>query len=177
MLTKKRIFYNKDNIGNISLSRKFITSKDKFLLKSDFIKCFTLDYFLKKNKIIKIDVIKFDVEGHIFQILKKSSRLFKLRPILILEIDPKDPNLKKILYLLKKRNYKLQFYKKITTHDDYLFVHKDHPFSVIKIDKFPLLNTKKNNKFLKFKRIIKRIINLEFYALSWLNLRYDITLD
>lgn len=174
---KKKIFYNPNNIGNISLKKKFIAKINKVNLKSHLVKCLTLDSFIKNNNIYKIDVIKLDVEGYIFEILEKSSNMFKLKPILILELDPKDNNLTKILDLLNKKNYQLRFYKKISCHDDYFFSHKDCVFLKMKINKIPLLSTKKNNKLGKIKRILKRIFKFELYGLYWTNLRNDITVD
>jgi len=115
---KKFIYLNSNNIGNISFHKKFINQKRK--LKKEYVQCVKIDQILKK--INSVDIIKLDVEGHIFQILSSSKILFKLKPILILELDKKnDKNFSKVDKILKKNNYRLLFNKNVNFHNDYCY--------------------------------------------------------
>lgn len=63
---------------------------------------FTLDDFVEKNNICKLDFIKIDTDGHEFEVFigaKKS--LQKLRPKIIFELG---------LYVMKEKNFNFNFY-------------------------------------------------------------------
>ena len=127
-----------------NFSRKLIM---KILLQSSksFVKykvpTTTLDSFLKKNKIKSIDILKIDIEGSEYELLKGSKNTLKLNKIkiILVEIMDKKNNYlkkeKKILNLLKKRNFTL--IKKVDIWSislfsnirgaDYLFSNNKYP--------------------------------------------------
>ena len=101
----------------------------------------TLDTFIEKKKIKKIDVIKIDVDGSemdVLEGLKKSLKMKKIK-ILLTEISERPKNkyklkVKKIIKLLEKYNFKLikintmlapELFSNIKS-GDYLFVNKDY---------------------------------------------------
>ena len=102
------------NDAKWNFSRKLIM---KILLRSpkSFVKykvhTTTLDSFLKKNKIKSIDILKIDVEGSEYELLKGAKNALKknkIKVILVEIIDKKNNHTKKekkILYLLEKRNF------------------------------------------------------------------------
>ena len=101
----------------------------------------TLDSFVKKNKIKSIDILKIDIEGSEYELLKGSKNTLKLNKIkiILVEIMGKKNNYlkkeKKILNLLKKRNFILM--KKVDIWSislfsnikgaDYLFINNKYP--------------------------------------------------
>ena len=107
-----------------NFSRKLILKILLFRPKS-FVKyqvpTITLDSFLKKNKIKSIEILKIDIEGSEYDLLKGAKTALKknkIKIILIEIIDKKnlyDKKEKKIFNLLKKRNFilknKLIFYQ------------------------------------------------------------------
>ena len=89
----------------VLLSRKeFVTYK---------VHTITLDSFVKKNKIKSIDVLKIDIEGSEYELLKGAKNTLnknKIKIILVEILDKKNFYIKKekkILNLLKKRNFTL----------------------------------------------------------------------
>jgi len=89
-----------------------------FLLNSDgFIKykvpTITLDTFLKKNKISNVDVLKIDIEGAEYELLKGATKTLAKNKIhvLLIEIVGKkkiyEIKEKKVIDFLKKRNFTL----------------------------------------------------------------------
>ncbi len=131
------------NDARWNFSRKLIF---KILFKSskDFIKyqvaTITLDNFIKKNEIQSIDVLKIDIEGSEYELLKGAKTTLKNNKvkIILVEIIGKknlyDKKEKKILNFLKKRNYTL--IKKANTLSislfsnikggDYLFINNSY---------------------------------------------------
>ena len=127
-----------------NLSRKLIF-KFLFIKAESFIKykvpTITLDNFVKKNKIKSIDILKIDIEGSEYELLKGSKNtlnLNKIKIILVEIIDKKNNYPKKekqILNLLKKRNFIL--IKKVDIWSislfsnikgaDYLFSNNKYP--------------------------------------------------
>ena len=123
-----------------NFSRKLIM---KILLRSpkSFVKykvpTTTLDSFLKKNKIKSIDILKIDVEGSEYELLKGAKNALKKEKIKIILteiIDKKNlyaQKEKKILNLLKERNFVLIKKKNILSVSlfsnikggDYLFIN------------------------------------------------------
>ena len=126
-----------------NFSRKLIM---KILLQSpkSFVKykvsTITLDSFLKKNKIKSIEILKIDIEGSEYDLLKGAKTALKknkIKIILIEIIDKKnlyDKKEKKILNLLKKRNFILKKKANILSISlfsnikggDYLFVNNKY---------------------------------------------------
>ena len=89
----------------VLLSRKeFVTYK---------VHTITLDSFVKKNKIKSIDILKIDIEGSEYELLKGAKNTLnknKIKIILVEILDKKNFYIKKekkILNLLKKRNFTL----------------------------------------------------------------------
>jgi FkbM family methyltransferase len=106
-----------DTLWNIS--RKILTLnlfKNYSRLK---VKCQSLDNFVKKNKIKKIDVLKFDTEGNELNILQGAIKTLKYTSILYFEIlsQKKLFNLKfkKINKILNKNKFFLYKKKRIIT--------------------------------------------------------------
>ena len=97
-----------------NFSRKLIL-KFLFLKSENFTKykvsTTTLDNFVKKNKIKSIDILKIDIEGSEYELLKGAKNTLKnnkIKIILIEIIDKKNNYIKKekkILSLLKSRNF------------------------------------------------------------------------
>ena len=132
------------NDARWNFSRKLIF-KFLFINTENFIKykvpTITLDNFVKKNKIKSIDILKIDIEGSEYELLKGSKNTLKLNKIkiILVEIMGKKNNYlkkeKKILNLLKKRNFTL--IKKVDIWSislfsnirgaDYLFINNKYP--------------------------------------------------
>jgi len=131
------------NDAKWNFSRKLIF-KILFQSSKDFIKyqvsTITLDNFIKKNEIQSIDVLKIDIEGSEYELLKGAKATLKNNKvkIILVEIIGKknlyDKKEKKILNFLKKRNYTL--IKKANTLSislfsnikggDYLFINNSY---------------------------------------------------
>ena len=131
------------NDAKWNFSRKLIF-KILFQSSKDFIKyqvsTITLDNFIKKNEIQSIDVLKIDIEGSEYELLKGAKATLKNNKvkIILVEIIGKknlyDKKEKKILNFLKKRNYTL--IKKTNTLSislfsnikggDYLFINNSY---------------------------------------------------
>ena len=131
------------NDAKWNFSRKLIF-KILFQSSKDFIKyqvsTITLDNFIKKNEIQSIDVLKIDIEGSEYELLKGAKTTLKNNKvkIILVEIIGKknlyDKKEKKILNFLKKRNYTL--IKKSNTLSislfsnikggDYLFINNSY---------------------------------------------------
>ncbi len=100
----------------------------------------TLDRFLEKNKINKIDLLKVDIEGSEYSLLKGAKKALKKNKIkiILLEIMDKKNNYvkkeKKILSLLKNKNFNLIRKANILSTSlfsglkggDYLFINKKY---------------------------------------------------
>ena len=126
-----------------NFSRKLILKILLFRPKS-FVKyqvpTITLDNFLKKNKIKSIEILKIDIEGSEYDLLKGAKTALKknkIKIILIEIIDKKnlyDKKEKKIFNLLKKRNFILKKKANILSISlfsnikggDYLFVNNKY---------------------------------------------------
>ena len=131
------------NDAKWNFSRKLIF-KILFQSSKGFIKyqvsTITLDNFIKKNEIQSIDVLKIDIEGSEYELLKGAKTTLKNNKvkIILVEIIGKknlyDKKEKKILNFLKKRNYTL--IKKANTLSislfsnikggDYLFINNSY---------------------------------------------------
>lgn len=102
------------NDAKWNFSRQLIF-KLLFLKAKNFIKyrvsTITLDNFVKKNKIKSIDLLKIDIEGSEYELLKGAKNMLKrgkIKIILVEIIDKKNNYIKKetkILNLLEKRNF------------------------------------------------------------------------
>ncbi len=86
-----------------------IWKNNLYSLKKDKCYFFTIDYFLKKNKIKKIDLLKLDVQGAEYLVLNGSKNSLKNKKIknILLEI-----NLAKGYKNQKVLNYYIDFFKK-----------------------------------------------------------------
>ena len=91
-------------------TRKLITLSPNKGFKIFKVKTNTIDNFCKKNKIIKIDILKIDVEGSELEVLKGSKKILNKTHLIQLEIYQNKKNFtkieKKITTLLKKYNFK-----------------------------------------------------------------------
>ena len=73
----------------------------------------TLDNFVKKKKINSIDILKIDIEGSEYELLKGAKNTLKKNKIKIILVeiigkkDSYDKKKKKIFNFLKKRNFTL----------------------------------------------------------------------
>lgn len=77
----------------------------------------TLDEFVNKKNIHKIDLIKIDVEGHEFELLKGAEKTLKtLSPILIIEIEQRHHNydISIIIEYIKKIGFECFYFNKNT---------------------------------------------------------------
>ena len=79
-----------------------------------FVNCITIDYFVDKNKISKIDFLKIDTQGHSLEVLEGCKKTLESQIISILQIEinfasfyKKNESLLEILNYLDKFNYKL----------------------------------------------------------------------
>jgi FkbM family methyltransferase len=90
-------------------TRKLITLSPNKGFKILKVKTNTIDNFCKKNKIIKIDILKIDVEGSELEVLKGSKKILNKTHFIQLEIYQNKKNFikieKKITKLLKKYNF------------------------------------------------------------------------
>ena len=90
-------------------TRKLITLSPNRGFKILKVKTNTIDNFCKKNKIIKIDILKIDVEGSELEVLKGSKKILNKTHLIQLEIYQNKKNFikieKKITKLLKKYNF------------------------------------------------------------------------
>jgi len=103
-----------DNKWNVSrkLFLKILLFKPQGFIKYK-VPTITIDSFLKKNKIKSIDILKIDIEGSEYELLEGAKNTLKknrVKIILVEIIDKKniyDKKEKKVLNLLKKRNFVL----------------------------------------------------------------------
>lgn len=123
-----------DQNGYVNITTDFHCSN--YLTQSDSVvnhmrvESVTIDSFVQKNDISKIDFIKIDIEGHEYQVLKGAlESIKKFRPIILVEIVEKDPNFsdnkfedpKKSISLLLDFDY--QYY---IIDDNSILIHKDN---------------------------------------------------
>lgn len=98
---------------NDNLGMNQIINSEKKQINSFTVKVDILDNFVKKNKIPTINVIKIDVEGFEFNVLKGAEKSIQnFKPILFIEIDEKNLNenntsFKEIQTWLSHREYVL----------------------------------------------------------------------
>ena len=90
-------------------TRKLITLSPNKGFKILKVKTNTIDNFCKKNKIIKIDILKIDVEGSELEVLKGSKKILNKTHLIQLEIYQNKKNFikieKKITKFLKRYNF------------------------------------------------------------------------
>jgi FkbM family methyltransferase len=110
VINKKSSYYK---IKNFIIGYK----KEKF----ELIKTKTLDSFIKKKKLKKIDLLKIDTEGHEFQVIKSGLMTLKKTKYLLIEFRKND------LY---------ENYSSSDLHD----MIKKNKFKLIKIFKFPMFS-------------------------------------
>lgn len=131
---KDKIFINQLFVSNIkkpkkvwsswSLSNKKNNHKNhkgslKLIKKNSYI---SIDDFIKRNKIKKIDFIKIDVDGYELDVLRSGSKFFKQnKPIIFIEIAPYlykefGYNSSDLIKYIKKYNY--NFYDENLNHVD-----------------------------------------------------------
>ena len=94
----------KDKIWNFSRKLFLLSLSDGYTIK--YINTITLDSFIKKKKIFKIDILKIDVEGSELHVLKGAKKILKKTRLIQLEI------LSKKKYFNKKYNTILKFLEK-----------------------------------------------------------------
>lgn len=115
---------------------------------SELVKLVTLDYFLIKNKIKNIGLIKIDVEGAELKILKGSQKtIHRLHPPILIEFNKvfskvSENGMVDIYQLMTKSNYRAYRLKhdqlvkfkipdiSAIDNENILFVYRDQPFSL-----------------------------------------------
>ena len=124
-------FYHTDEFNGTGNS--IYKEKSNIFFKKIKIKTNTLDnFFYKKLKKKKIDLIKIDTQGSELEILKGARECLKINDRIIIEISDTNYNFKKnlkkeIFEFLKKKNFsKIEVLSKSglgkTRHTDYLFI-------------------------------------------------------
>ena len=133
-----KILYTPDIIRhstpNSTLNKQNIKIKNFNIQK---VRTVTLDTFVKKNNINKLDFIKIDVEGHEYKVVKSSIyTLKKFSPILLIELIKKNNNnFYKIIKLLNKLNFKMYFYNR-----------QSQKLSLVALKDFKIFQSKLNQK-------------------------------
>ena len=106
-----------DNLWNFS--RKILTFNIFKNYSKLLVQCQSLDNFVKKNKIKKIHILKFDTEGNELNILKGAKKTLKNTSIIYFEILSQKKSFrgkfKKINNILTKNNFLLCKKKRIIT--------------------------------------------------------------
>jgi FkbM family methyltransferase len=74
---EKTIYYNKKGSGLASLSKRVFTNDAYTFRESETVSIITLDDYCKKNKIDTIALLKMDVEGYEFEVLKGAQAMLK----------------------------------------------------------------------------------------------------
>lgn len=117
---KLHFYINKIDLTNSlsKLNTKSIYLKFKnFILKNERnppsrkINVRTLDRFCKEKRIKKIDILKIDVEGHEYDVLRGAKKIIKNVNVILIEIQKnkmyKNYSQKKIYKFLKEHNFEL----------------------------------------------------------------------
>ena len=100
------------------------------ITKKVIVKTNTLDKIIKKNKILKIDLVKIDTEGHELQVLKGMNKSLKKITHILVEIHNdkiyQNYNPKKVHNFLIRNNYELKdkFRFPFTTWEDRIYTRK-----------------------------------------------------
>ena len=116
-------------IKNLLLSGRFKSS----FINEENVKTITLDSFVKKNNIKKIDLLKIDTEGHDLNVLKGSNEIFKQKKVKLILIEfhfskmYKNYNIDEIHNYLSLFNFVLikKFKFPFLLHEDRLYELKD----------------------------------------------------
>ena len=100
-----------------NLSRKILFFKFGKIFKKIIVNCETIDSFVKRKKIKKIDVLKIDVEGSELEIILRAKNTLKKIKVIQIEVMGRKDNIKikidKIYGLLKEYKFKLIKMKRI----------------------------------------------------------------
>jgi len=100
-----------------NLSRKILFFKFGKIFKKIIVNCETIDSFIKRKKIKKIDVLKIDVEGSELEIILGAKNTLKKIKVIQIEVMGRKDNIKikidKIYGLLKEYKFKLIKMKRI----------------------------------------------------------------
>ncbi len=103
-----------------NLTRKIITLKIFAKYEMKTVKTITLDNFTKENSIDHIDVLKIDVEGSEFNVLKGAKNILEKTKIIFIEINSTKKNFDNKYNLIKsfleKYNFKLNKQKNILSY-------------------------------------------------------------
>lgn len=70
--------------------RKFLLGEKKLVIKKEICKLTSLDEFVKKNNVDYIDLLKIDVEGFEFKVLKGAKNILKKTKYILIEITFSD---------------------------------------------------------------------------------------
>ncbi len=106
-----------------------IKNDNKFYQKFQ-VKIFTLDYFIKKNKIDYIDLLKIDTEGYEFKVLKGLSDYSHKVKLVYFEHHYDDMIIKNYTFgdihdLLKKKNFKMIKKSKMMFRKSFEYVYEN----------------------------------------------------
>jgi len=129
-LTSSFSTFNKKNNYLKAKAILFGKSFKKMINKKEIVKTTTIDKFIKKNKILKIDLVKIDTEGHELQVLKGMSKSFTKITHILVEIHNDEIYLnykpKKVHNFLIRNNYELKdkFRFPFTTWEDRIYTKK-----------------------------------------------------
>ena len=129
-LTSSFSTFNKKNIYLKAKAILFGKSFKKMITKKVIVKTNTLDKIIKKNKILKIDLVKIDTEGHELQVLKGMNKSLKKITHILVEIHNdkiyQNYNPKKVHNFLIRNNYELKdkFRFPFTTWEDRIYTRK-----------------------------------------------------
>ena len=106
-ITKKKILHTR---GKLNFK---IIEDNEINYKSINVKCITLDLFVKKENINRIDFLKIDVEGHELNVLKGAIKsIGKFHPIILIEVEQRVHSfkIKKIFDFIIDQGYSIKFY-------------------------------------------------------------------
>ena len=124
---------NKLNVDSKYLKKKLkilnIKNNDKFYQKFQ-VKILTLDYFIKKNAIDYIDLLKIDTEGYEFNVLKGLSEHSHKVNLVYFEHHYDDMIIKNYTFgdihdLLKKKNFKMIRKSKMVFRKSFEYVYEN----------------------------------------------------
>ena len=68
-------------------SKQVNVSKDKYIVKKEKVRIDTIDNYCRKNKILKIDLLKIDTQGYEDKILKGCKTMLKNKCITAIEVE------------------------------------------------------------------------------------------
>lgn len=121
----------------------------------ELVKLATLDNFCAKNKVVSIDLIKIDVEGHEFELLMGGKLTIEEHtPLIYIELSPHTKSIKETTFFLKSQGY--QMYRL----DNGLIVEYSEPLSLDHVTMIICIST-------RFSHLTKCITGKKISTLYW----------